>query len=81
MTRVSDININDTTRRCTIETTDDCNCLLYTEHQREQYIAEFGDVVVEYDAYYKKYTVAAHKVERDKAIAIKAKHCMQYGSN
>jgi hypothetical protein len=80
MTRVSEINIADETKRIAVETTTDATRLIYNEYQREQYIAEFGDVVVEYDEYYKKYTVSAHKVERDAYIASKAKYCMQYGS-
>ncbi len=80
MTRVSTINLNDTSRHCTVETTDDCNRVLYNEVQREYYLSEFGDVEVVYDEYYKIYRVAAHKVQRDNAIAIKAKYCMRYGS-
>jgi len=81
MTTISTININDTTRRCAVETTGDCNRILYNEVQREYYLSEFGDVEVVYDDYYKIYRVAAHKVQRDKALAIKAKYCMKYGSN
>jgi len=79
--KISEININDTTRRCAVETTTDYNLILRNEQQRSQYIAEYGDVDVTYDTYYKIYRVGAHKVERDEAIAIKAKHCAQYGSN
>jgi len=55
--------------------------LIYNEYHREQYIAEFGDVEVEYDEYYKRYRVAAHKVERDAYVALKVAHCAKYGSN
>ena len=81
MIRVSDINITDETKRIAVETTTDATRLIRNEYQRERYIAEYGDVEVEYDAYYKKYTVAAHKVERDAYIALKAAHCAKYGSN
>ena len=80
MTRVSDINITDETKRIAVETPTDAQRLIYNEYQREQYIAEFGDVEVEYDTYYKKYTVSAHKVERDAYIAFKAAHCPKWGS-
>ena len=79
--RVSEINITDETKRIAVETPTDSSRLLYSERERELYIAEFGDVVVEYDAYYKKYTVSAHKVERDAYIALKAAHCTKWGSN
>ena len=79
--KISEININDTTRRCAVETTADYNIILRNEEQRFQYIAEYGDVDVVYDTYYKIYRVDAHKVERDEAIAIKAKYCKQYGSS
>ena len=81
MIRVSEINIADETKRTAVETTTDAQRLIYNEYQRAQYIAEFGDVVVEYDAYYKRYTVPAHRVERDAYIALKAAHCAKYGSN
>ena len=80
MTTISTININDTTRRCAVETTGDCNRILYNEVQREYYLSEFGDVEVVYDEYYKIYRVAAHEVQRAEYIASKAKHCMQYGA-
>jgi len=81
MTRVSEINIADETKRVAIETTTDAQRLIYNEYHREQYIAEFGDVEVEYDEYYKRYRVAAHKVERDAYVALKVAHCATYGSN
>ena len=81
MTRVSEINIADETKRIAVETTTDATRLIYNEYHREQYIAEFGDVEVEYDEYYKKYTVSAHKVERDAYRALKVAHCAKYGSN
>ena len=81
MTRVSDINITDETKRIAVETPTDATRLVYNEYQRAAYIAEFGDVEVEYDTYYKKYTVSAHKVERDAYIALKAAHCTKWGSN
>ena len=77
---VSEINITDETKRIAVETpTDNCR-LLYSERERELYIAEFGDVEVEYDEYYKRYRVAAHKLQRDSFIAAKAAHCTKWGS-
>jgi len=78
--RVSEINITDETKRIAVETPTDAQRLLYSERQRERYIAEFGDVEVEYDTYYKKYTVSAHKLQRDSFIAAKAAHCTKWGS-
>ena len=77
---VSEINITDETKRVAVETTTDAQRLLYNEYQRKQYIAEFGNVEVEYDAYYKKYTVSAHKLQRDSFIAAKAEDCRRWGS-
>ena len=81
MIRVSEINITDETKRIAVETPTDATRLVYDEYQREQYIAEFGDVEVEYDTYYKKYIVPAHKLQRDSFIAAKAEHCRRWGSN
>ena len=81
MTRVSEINITGEPQFISVETTTDAQRLIYNEYHREQYIAEFGDVEVEYDEYYKRYRVAAHKVERDSFIAAKANYCTKYGSN
>jgi hypothetical protein len=81
MIRVSEINITDETKRIAVETPTDATRLVYDEYQREQYIAEFGDVEVEYDTYYKKYIVPAHKAGRDAYIALKAAHCAKWGSN
>ena len=78
--KVSEINITDETKRIAVETPTDAQRLLYSERQRERYIAEFGDVEVEYDTYYKKYTVSAHKLQRDSFIAAKAAHCTKWGS-
>jgi len=80
MTTISTININDTTRRCAVETTSDCSHLLHNEAQREYYLSEFGDVEVVYDEYHKIYRVPAHKVQRAEYVASKARHCMQYGA-
>jgi hypothetical protein len=77
---VSEINITDETKRVAVETTTDAQRLLYNEYQRKQYIAEFGNVEVEYDTYYKKYTVSAHKLQRDSFIAAKAEDCRRWGS-
>jgi hypothetical protein len=80
MTRVSEINITDEPQFISVETTTDAQRLIYNEYHREQYIAEFGDVEVEYDEYYKRYRVAAHKLQRDSFIAAKAAHCTKWGS-
>ena len=81
MIRVSEINIADETKRIAIETPADALRLIYNEYHREQYIAEFGDVVVEYDAYYKRYTVPAFKVQRAEYSKLKQAYCDQHGSN
>jgi hypothetical protein len=81
MTRVSDINITDETKRIAVETPTDSCRLLYSERERELYIAEFGDVEVEYDTYYKRYAVPAHTHQRLAYIALKAAHCTKWGSN
>ena len=78
--RVSEIKITDETKRIAVETPTDSSRLLYSERERKLYIAEFGDVEVEYDTYYKKYTVSAHKLQRDSFIAAKAAHCTKWGS-
>ena len=80
MIRVSEINITDETKRIAVETPTDAQRLIYNEYHREQYIAEFGDVEVEYDEYYKRYRVPAHKLQRDSFIAAKANYCTKWGS-
>ena len=79
--KVSEINITDETKRIAVETPTDAQRLIYSEYQREQYIAEFGDVEVEYDEYYKRYRVPAFKVERAEYSKLKQAYCNQFGSN
>ena len=64
-----------------VETTTDATRRLSDGWSLTNYIKQYGDVEVEYDAKYKVYRVPAFKAERDSYIAAKAEHCRRWGSN
>jgi hypothetical protein len=55
--------------------------MLTTEKSKERYIAEYGDVVVEYDSEYKVWRVPSFAKEIAAYCKMKAAHCARYGSN
>ena len=51
------------------------------EWHRDNYIKNYGDVDVKYDAEYNVYQVPAFKEQQDKHSEAKAAHCARWGSN
>lgn len=67
--------------RARIETKSDAHQMLTTEKSKERYMAEYGDVVVEYDSEYKVWRVPSFAKEIAAYCKMKAAHCARYGSN
>jgi len=68
-----------------VETTTDALRVIWIDKRfgnahLDNYIEQFGDVEVEYDAEYKVYRVPAFKTQRDSYITAKAEHCRRWGS-
>ena len=84
MIKVSEIKLGKEIR---VETTTDAinvwplNTKGGQEWHRDNYINNYGDVDVEYDAEDNTYHVPAFKEQRDRYCASKAEHCRRWGSN
>lgn len=66
---------------CTIETKTDAHRYLMNSDHKARFIAEHGDVVVEYDSRFKVWRVPAFADDIAAYCKMKAAHCARYGSN
>ena len=83
--KLSEVNITQMLKGIRVETTTDAlrnlrEIAAWSTQQTRNYIADFGDVEVEYDEKYKVYRVPAFKAERDRYCAAKAESCRLWGS-
>ena len=71
--------IQDVSLPCHVETRTDAHQILLTESHRAAYVAEYGNVEVEYNAEYKYWRVPAFAAEVAAYTAAKAKDCAIWG--
>ena len=64
-----------------VQTDTDANRMIGNERHAQQYIEEFGDVEIVFNAKYKHWVVPAFKAERDEYSKLKQAYCDQFGSN
>jgi hypothetical protein len=73
------MRVNEIETPARIETRTDAYRILYDETQRESYIAEYGNVVVEYDRKFDVYRVPSLKTEIRSYCRAKAADCAVWG--
>jgi len=86
MTRISELEFTTEMRENvwrghSVQTTSDACRMIGNERHAQQYIDEFGDVEIVFDAKYKHWVVPAFKAERDEYSKLKQAYCEQFGSN
>jgi hypothetical protein len=86
MTRISELEFTTEMRENvwrghSVQTTSDANRMIGNERHAQNYIDEFGDVEIVFDAKYKQFVVPAFKAERDEYSKLKQAYCDQFGSN
>ena len=60
---------------------EDAHRMIGNERHAQNFIDEFGDVEIVFDAKYKQFVVPAFKAERDEYSKLKQAYCDQFGSN
>jgi len=76
--KASEINV---TKDVRIETKTDAYRILGSPAELDRYVAQYGDVDVEYDSDCRVYRVPTFKAIRDAYIIVKAAACTRYGCN
>jgi len=74
--KASEINV---TKGVRIETTTDAYYTIESQLELNEYVAQYGDVEVEYDSDCQVYRVPAFKVTRDAYINVKVLMYARYG--
>ena len=82
--RVSDLQFSDFMKTNSyaghrVQTTTDANRIVNNQKSCDQFIAEFGDVEIQYDERYNVYRVGVFFGQREKYIAAKQIDCDRYG--
>ena len=86
MTRISELEFTTEMRENvwrghSVQTTSDAHRMIGNERHAQQYIDEFGDVEIVFNAEYKHWEVPAFKAEIAEYSKLKQAYCDQFGSN
>ena len=86
MTRISDLEFTTEMRENvwvghSVQTKTDAHRMIGNERHAQNFIDEFGDVEIVFNAKYKHWEVPAFKAERDEYSKLKQAYCDQFGSN